>query len=121
MGGLGIIESALLDKEYKSVLRVTQPLISRVVQQIHELVDVCEQQQSIKYSVKRLKEQETKLDAETPTSKLSIDLKRAVDLSSEKGASLWLTVFAIETHGLHSANLSFEMLYAYNMAGDHFT
>ena len=84
------------------------------------MVDVCEQQQSIKYSVKRLKEQETKLDAETLTSNLSNDLKRAVDLSSEKGASLWLTVFAIENHGLHSANLSFEMLYAYNMAGDHF-
>ena len=80
---------------------------------------VCEQQHSIKYSVKRLKEQETKLDAETLTSKHSNDLKRAVDLSSEKGASLWLTVIAIETHGLHS-NLSFEMLYAYNMAGDHF-
>ena len=54
------------------------------------MVDVCEQQKSIKYSVKRLKEHETKrdaetkLDAETPTSKLSNDLKRTGDLSSEK-------------------------------------
>ena len=119
LGGLGIIESASLDKEYKNILRATQPLISRVVQQSHELIDVCEQQQSIKYLVKRLKEQETKLDAETLTSKLSNDLKRAVDLSTEKGASLWLTDFAMETHGLHLANLSFDLRYAYNMAGDH--
>ena len=83
LGGLGIIEPASLDKEYKNLPRVSQPLITRVVQQSHELVDVCEQQQSIKYSVKHLKEQETKLDAETLTSKFSNDLKCTVDLSSQ--------------------------------------
>ena len=83
--GLGIIEPASLDKEYKNSPRVTEPLITRVVvQQSHELVDVSEQQQSIKYSVKRLKEHETKLDAETLTSKLFNDLKCTVDLSSQK-------------------------------------
>ena len=84
LGGLGIIESASHDKEYKNLPRVTQPLIPRVVHQSHELVDVCEQQQSIKYSVKHLNEQETKLDAKTLTSKLSNDLKCRVDLSSQK-------------------------------------
>ena len=48
------------------------------------MVDVCEQQKSIKYLVKRLKEHETKLDTETLTWKLSNDLKRTGDLSSEK-------------------------------------
>ena len=59
-------------------------MINRVVQQSHELVDACEQLQSIKYLVKRIKAHETKLDAETLTLKLSNDLKRTVDLSSEK-------------------------------------
>ena len=72
LGGLSTIKPASLDKGYKNSLKVTQALISRIIQQRHELGDECEQQRSIKDSVKRLKEHDTKLASETLTLKLSM-------------------------------------------------
>lgn len=98
LGGLGIIEPTSLQTEYTNSLKITEPLVSRLLQQDPQLGEIHEQQQCIKSSMKRLKNQAVNLAAEDLSSKLPSDLKRAMELATEKGASTWLTVLPLEVH-----------------------
>ena len=98
-GGMGIIDKKTLSAEYDYSLKVTEPLTSLILQQQLELRDTAQRQTSIKSDVQQLKRQATKTKADLVTSRLQADMKHAVDLAQEKGASMWLTVLPLQQHG----------------------
>ena len=100
-GGLGIINPSHNNQiQHQSSEHITAPLVSLIVQQSHTYP------QEAKAEQLRAKEQAVKLrkqwDATTATElkdKLPNNIKRALEASTEKGASSWLATLPITEHG----------------------
>ena len=100
-GGLGIINPSHNNQiQHQSSEHITAPLVSLILQQSHTYP------QEAKAEQLRAKEQAVKLrkqrDATTATElkdKLPNNMKRAMEASTEKGASSWLATLPITEHG----------------------
>ena len=100
-GGLGIIDPLSLHREFTYSLKVAEPLTKLILQQQYQVTEKVLQQQSVlKASVKRQKNLVISVTDDEVPANLNINLKRAVDLAKEKGASVWLTALPIEEHSL---------------------
>ena len=101
MGGLGLCDpSTVADFEFNSSVLVTSPLIHEIIQQrTHFSATVSIEQRQAKADVvsSRHQQQASRVSEITPL--LPDNLRRIVHLSSEKGASSWLSVLPIEEHG----------------------
>ena len=97
MGGLGLCDpSSVADFEFEASVSITSPLIQEIIQQHTKFsAAVLGDQRQAKVDVvsSRHQRQASELMSLLP------DLRRIVQLSSEKGASSWLSVLPIEEHG----------------------
>ena len=101
LGGLGIvIPSHLSTVQFNTSLQVTKPLVDLIVEQSRSYpFDTILNQQSIKSQVKYENQCDRSQEAENLHQQLPDNLKRAMDLAQEKGASSWLSVLPLEELG----------------------
>ena len=90
LGGLGLGNLSRKASEYASSVKVTSPLVEHIVLQTHQLQDetlVKSLQQAIKSQrAAELKNASDKIRETGPPK-----IKRVLDLTAEKGSSVWLT------------------------------
>ena len=98
-GGLGIINPTCIScHQYEASLDVTKPLVELIVKQKLECcTEVESEQRRLKSIIKKNRREHA--DKEMQKMKLSETLRRSVELTSEKGASNWLTALPIDSHG----------------------
>ena len=105
-GGLGITSPLDACSEQRQMSKaISAPLIDRVIKQESLMGDCASAQQHEKTKAKTHKQQKLKSHAENLKSKLPSDLQKCIELSQEKGASIWLTALPINAHSfaLHKA------------------
>ena len=105
-GGLGITSPLDACSEQRQMSKaISAPLIDRVIKQESSMGDCASAQQHEKTKAKTHKQQKLKSHAENLKSKLPSDLQKCMELSQEKGASIWLTALPINAHSfaLHKA------------------
>lgn len=100
LGGLGITnptKSATV--QYANSMRIADPLTKSILQQERVLSqDINSAQATIKLRVKMERRRALSDEASRLREALPSKLQRAMDLSSEKGASSWLVTLPIEEH-----------------------
>ena len=101
LGGLGICDpKSHSDAEFDSSVKITSALVALIVQQeLTFSIDTLEAQRSAKCEVVRMKHRAHDEVAATLCQSLPVGLQRIVTLSSEKGASSWLSALPVEEHG----------------------
>ena len=101
MGGLGLCDpSGIADFEFEASVSITSPLIQEIIQQCTKFsAAVLGDQRQAKVDVVSSRHQRQASCLSELMSLLPDDLRRIVQLSSEKGASSWLSVLPIEEHG----------------------
>ena len=101
LGGLGICDpKSHSDAEFDSSVKITSALVALIVQQeLTFSIDTLEAQLSAKCEVVRMKHRAHDEVAATLCQSLPVGLQRIVALSSEKGASSWLSALPVEEHG----------------------
>ena len=101
MGGLGLCDpSSIADFEFDASVSITSPLIHDIIQQRTKFsAEVLSDQHRAKVDVVSSQHQRQASRVSELMSLLSGDLCRIVQLSSEKGASSWLSVLPIEENG----------------------
>ena len=101
LGGLGIINPSHKSTiHYSNSNSITAPLVDLIVQQSK----ICPPEtRSIQMDAKNRsrtrQRQNEKAEANEIANKLPSNLQRAIEVSSEKGASTWLTTLPIDDHG----------------------
>ena len=100
LGGLGIGNPKLLsDSQFDSSVKITSTLVALIVQQeSHFSIDTLEAQRLAKSEVVRATHQAQADFAASLHQPLSADLQRIMALSSEKGASSWLSALPVNEH-----------------------
>ena len=101
MGGLGLCDpSSIADFEFEASVSITSPLIQEIIQQRTKFsAAVLGDQRQAKVDVVSSRHQRQASCLSELISLLPDDLRRIVQLSSETGASSWLSVLPIEEHG----------------------
>ena len=96
MGGLGLTNpSTSARAEYLASVKVSAPLVSKIIAQSHETPDDADVR-GLTYSVRREKDDDIKEKLEQLKTSLPRRTRRAVDLTCEKGASNWLTAIPLK-------------------------
>ena len=96
VGGLGLTNpSASARAEYLASVKVSAPLVSKIIAQSHETPDDADVR-GLMYSVRREKDDDIKEKLEQLKTSLPRRTRRAVDLACEKGASSWLTAIPLK-------------------------
>ena len=94
MGGLGFTDPVVTSSsEYEASIKVTNPLVRRIVEQEHQSPDASEIQI---LSTRKQKDDCLSERLEQVKNSLPTKAKRAVELAPEKGSSNWLTVFPLK-------------------------
>ena len=101
LGGLGLLNpSHLSTTEYSASMKVTQPLVDRIIKQDERYgYEILQDQLSAKAEVHKSKQEHHLNAASTLKDILPPSLAHAMDLSQEKGASTWLSVLPLEEYG----------------------
>ena len=101
MGGLGLCNpSANANFEFNSSIQVTSSLTKEIIeQQTCFRMSVVSSQRQAKADIIALRHRQLVCKQSELTPQLPASLRRIVSLSSEKGASSWLSVLPIEEHG----------------------
>ena len=95
-GGLGLTNpSASARAEYLASVKVSAPLVGKIIAQSHETPDDADVR-GLMYSVRREKDDDIKEKLEQLKTSLPRRTRRAVDLACEKGASSWLTAIPLK-------------------------
>ena len=95
-GGLGITNPCTEPwLEYSSSIKVTAPLVEKIVSQSHELPEENDVR-SVKQEALRDREEVAKDKLRNFKDTLPKKPSRALDLAAEKGASTWLTVIPLK-------------------------
>ena len=121
LGGLGIINPTRNNtSHHQSSENITAPLVSLVLEQSHTYHQEAkaEQLRAKKETVKQHKHRHSAVAAELEDS-LPNNMKRALQVSSEKGASSWLATLPIAEHGFALHKGAFRDTLVYGTAGDH--
>ena len=99
MGGLAIpIYTELSDEEFENSIKVTQSLSNAILQRKDSLNDY-NQSRSVKREIRSEKSKRHEAKRKTIIERLPIHQRRAVEISSEKGASIWLTTIPLIEEG----------------------
>ena len=94
MGGLGFTDPVVTSSsEYEASIKVTNPLVRRIVEQEHQSPDASEIQT---LSTRKQKDDCLSERLEQVKNSLPTKAKRAVGLATEKGSSNWLTVISLK-------------------------
>ena len=100
-GGIGIRNPVSeATAQHKASLKITQPLVELILKQSKTLPPetfLKQREQKLEVRASNRQAQETATSHTIPI--LPTTLKKAVEMSREKGASSWLTVLPIEEHG----------------------
>ena len=99
-GGLGINNPTSQQAAYSHSCELSGPLINLIMQQSADFGGARDQQKQIKSSLKETQRANQSSEAADLKSRLPLNLQRAVDLASEKGASSWVTALPLSSHGL---------------------
>ena len=90
MGGLGFTDPVVASSsEYEASVKVTDPLVRRIVEQEQQPPDVSEIR-TLQLSTRKPKDDRLSERLEQVKNSLPTKAKRAVELASEKGSSDWL-------------------------------
>ena len=99
LGGLGLINPIdVRPEQYQTSKAISAPLVNRVINQESAMGDCATAQQHKKTQAKYNKQLKQKDLADDLRSKAPRDLQRSMELSQEKGASIWLTALPINAH-----------------------
>ena len=99
MGGLGFTDPVVTSSsEYEASIKVTNPLMRRIVEQEHQPPDASEIR-TLQLSTRKQKDDYLSERLEQVKNSLPTKDKRAVELSTEKGSSSWLTVIPLKELG----------------------
>ena len=107
-GGLGLRKVAMnADSSYNVSVKVTQPLIGKIIQQSDELptVDEVQEAKSAAISENKTREKECKDNIKTSQDPKT---QRIIEQLSEPGASSWLGALPIESHGFNLTKGEFQ-------------
>ena len=101
LGGLGIsnpTKQATL--HYSTSQKVTAPLVALILQQsyVHP-AGFSHAQGKAKLDARKARNQQQKEDAEELLERLPANMRRALEVSKEKGVSSWLSTLPIAEHG----------------------
>ena len=101
LGGLGIPDPCQQSKTNNSTSeKITAPLVALILQQSHAYTPEAKAKQLRTRRISRTeRKQRESLAATELKDRLPGDLQRALTVSSEKGASSWLSTLPIEEHG----------------------
>ena len=111
LGGLSLINpfEVSVEQHHMSKL-ISAPLVNRVIDQTQSLNDCHVSQQRLKSIARSKKQLKQKEDANNLYAQLPMDLQRCVELSQEKGASIWLTaLYPLKIMALLFTSLPLEM------------
>ena len=86
--------------EYTSSVKVTAPLVKRIVSQTHQLPDESPVT-SLRQAVKSEKAAELRDTTEKIKEAAPLKTKRILDLTDEKGTSVWLIVLSLRDMGFN--------------------
>ena len=101
LGGLGMGNPTNeASHEYTSSVKVTAPLVERIVSQTHQLPDEL-LVTSLRQAVKSEKAAELRDTTEKIKEAAPVKTKRMLDLTAEKGTSVWLTVLPLRDMGFN--------------------
>ena len=96
MGGLGFTDPVVTSSsEYEASIKVTNPLVRRIVEQEHQPPDASEIQ-TLQLSKRKQKDDCLSERLEQVKKSLPSKAKGAVELATEKGSSNWLTLIALK-------------------------
>ena len=100
LGGLGIINPVKqVAKQCDISQKVTPPLVTLIMKQSSEFpTEALEQQIQVKHEARRHQHQALAITANNLHSVLPNSLQKAVEISKDSGASMWLTALPIEEH-----------------------
>jgi len=99
MGGLAIpIFSELSDQEFENSTKVTEATSNAILERRHFLEDY-NQSHNIKVEIRSEKNQRNETKQKIVFDNLPIIQRRAVEISLEKGASIWLTTLPLVDEG----------------------
>ena len=104
LGGLGITNpSADTTAHHDASKKITASLKALIVEQSHQYTNTmkAEQLRIKQESAKDKKHQQSQVAADLKD-KLTTKMQRAMNLSSQKGSSSWLSTLPITEHGLHT-------------------
>ena len=109
LGGLGIGNPTLLSSvEFSASNKITEPLHSHILLQSGIYPnDVRNTQMSLKSGIRHLKSSNSLSAKADLTGRAPANLKRSVELASEKGTSSWLTVLPWQEHGFSLHKMAF--------------
>ena len=101
LGGIGVFNpSRRSTSHYRNSQAITTPLTDLIIQQSTVCSPEIERAQTVaRRHAHNVKRQHEKREAEELIDRLPPDLQRAMQVSSEKGASTWLTTLPIADHG----------------------
>ena len=100
-GGLGITDpSQKSSTYYEDSKSIATPIVNAIIDQSRESPpQMKEAQISAKNQSRNLRRQQEKVEANQIAESLSSNLQREIGVSSEKGASTWLTTLPLADHG----------------------
>ena len=101
LGGLGLVDPSQQGSiYYENSVSITRSLVKAILDQARESSpDIIKDQMKVMSYLRSSKRQQERADASQIINKLSSDLQRSIEISSEKGASTWLTTLPLSDHG----------------------
>ena len=120
LGGLGVANpSGDANLDYTSSVKVTAPLVEQIVAQVHQLPEDS-LIRSVKQEVKAERAKNLEKRAERLKEVAPQKTRRALDLATEKGSSMWLTSLPLKEMGFNLNKREFRdglsLLYDWPMA-----
>lgn len=98
-GGLGLGNPLTqAPREYKASVETTAPLVEQIKAQQHHLPEDSAVKSS-KQTFQHKRDEDVKERVKSVYERASLKTKRALDLATEKGSSVWLTVLPLQERG----------------------
>ena len=119
LGGIGLINPLDISaNQHSTSKKISAPLLERVIDQDHRSIGCSEPQQQIKAAVRIEKCSKLKQSAKNIQEQLPAPFQRSMELSQEKGASMWLMALPIDNHGfaLHKTAFRDALSFPYGWA-----
>lgn len=123
LGGLGVVDPAKESlRHYEASVAITTPLVDVIVRQDPQFpLDTHLNQLDLRAEAKSSHHSALMSQSDALMESLSEDMKRSVELASQKGASIWLTALPIAEHGfsLHKSAFRDALALRYGWQPDH--
>ena len=107
LGGLGLINPEALSKELERSVKTCEPLTGLIERQQQALGQACNQVAANRTAASGIRRKAINETAASVRATLPPQLQRAMDVYSDKGASHWLTVLPLTSHGFSLPKAAF--------------